>query len=31
VWLEWAAVTLPGEALMYCAVRDITERRAAEL
>lgn len=30
VWLEWSAVMLPGDSLMYCVVRDITARRAAE-
>ncbi|WP_161883540.1 PAS domain S-box protein [Deinococcus alpinitundrae] len=30
VWLEWAAVVLPDEALTYCVARDITQRRAAE-
>ena len=30
VWLEWAAVRLPGDPLMYCVARDITQRRAAE-
>lgn len=30
VWLEWAAVALPGDPLLYCAARDITQRRAAE-
>ncbi|MFC4638332.1 PAS domain S-box protein [Deinococcus hohokamensis] len=30
VWLEWAAVKLPGDDLLYCAARDITRRRAAE-
>ncbi|SMB85188.1 PAS domain S-box protein [Deinococcus hopiensis] len=30
VWMEWAAVLLPGDSLMYCVARDITERRAAE-
>ena len=30
VWLEWAAVSLPGDPLMYCVARDITKRRAAE-
>jgi PAS domain S-box-containing protein len=29
VWLEWAAVSLPDDPLMYCVARDITERRAA--
>jgi len=30
VWLEWAAVMLPGDPLMYCVVRDITVRQATE-
>ncbi|UQN09288.1 PAS domain S-box protein [Deinococcus sp. QL22] len=30
VWIEWAAVVLPGDPVMYCVARDITERRAAE-
>ena len=30
VWLEWAAVVMPGDPLMYCVARDITKRRAAE-
>ncbi|PTA68183.1 PAS domain S-box protein [Deinococcus arcticus] len=30
VWLEWAAVVLPGDPVMYCVARDITARRAAE-
>ncbi|OLV17844.1 PAS domain S-box protein [Deinococcus marmoris] len=30
VWLEWAAVSLPDDSLMYCVARNITERRVAE-
>ncbi|UQN10151.1 PAS domain S-box protein [Deinococcus sp. QL22] len=31
VWLEWAAVVLPGDPTMYCVARDITHRRTAEV
>ncbi|SMB82956.1 PAS domain S-box protein [Deinococcus hopiensis] len=30
VWIEWVAVVLPGDPVMYCVARDITARRAAE-
>jgi len=30
VWLEWNAVQMPGDPLMYCVARDITQRKAAE-
>ncbi|GAA4001631.1 hypothetical protein GCM10022631_10210 [Deinococcus rubellus] len=30
VWLEWAAVILPGDPLTYCVARDVTQRRTAE-
>ncbi|WP_161884269.1 HD domain-containing phosphohydrolase, partial [Deinococcus alpinitundrae] len=30
VWLEWAAVILPDDPLMYCVARDVTQRKAAE-
>ena len=30
VWMEWTAVMLPGDPLMYCVARDVTQRRAAE-
>ena len=30
VWLEWAAVVMPRDPLMYCVARDITQRRIAE-
>ncbi len=30
VWLEWSAVAVPEEGVMYSVARDITERRAAE-
>ena len=30
VWLEWAAVVMPGDPVMYCVARDITQRRVAE-
>jgi len=30
VWLEWAAVSLPDDPLMYCVARDVTQRKAAE-
>lgn len=30
VWLEWTAVMLPQDSLMYCVARDITQRRRAE-
>ncbi|WP_161883545.1 PAS domain S-box protein [Deinococcus alpinitundrae] len=30
VWLEWAAVSLSDDPLMYCVARDVTQRKAAE-
>ena len=30
VWLEWGAVVIPGDPLMYCVARNITQRRVAE-
>ncbi|WP_161883475.1 PAS domain S-box protein [Deinococcus alpinitundrae] len=30
VWLEWAAVILPGDPVMYCVARDVTQRKVAE-
>ena len=30
VWLEWSAVVLPDDPVMYCVGRDVTQRRAAE-
>ena len=30
VWLEWTGVVMPGDPVMYCVARDITQRRAAE-
>ncbi len=30
VCIEWNAVTVPGEDMMYCVARDVTQRRAAE-
>jgi len=30
VWLEWAAVSLPSDPVMYCVARDVTQRRVAE-
>ena len=29
-WLEWNAVPLPSEQMIYCAARDITERKQAK-
>ncbi|HVF80151.1 MAG TPA: EAL domain-containing protein [Solirubrobacteraceae bacterium] len=29
-WLDWNAIVAPGEPLMYCSGRDITERKEAE-
>ncbi|WP_189012395.1 PAS domain S-box protein, partial [Deinococcus malanensis] len=31
VWLEWAAVVLPGDPNMYCVARDITHRLSSEM
>ncbi|THF69219.1 PAS domain S-box protein [Deinococcus sp. Arct2-2] len=30
VWMEWTAVTLPGDPLLYGVARDVTQRRAAQ-
>jgi len=30
VWLEWTAVVQPGDPLLHCVARDITERKRAE-
>ena len=30
VWLEWTGVVMPGDPVMYCVARDVTQRRAAE-
>ncbi|OLV17571.1 PAS domain S-box protein [Deinococcus marmoris] len=30
IWLEWSAVVLPGDGIIYSVGRDITQRRAAE-
>ncbi|THF84351.1 PAS domain S-box protein [Deinococcus sp. KSM4-11] len=30
VWIEWNAVAVPNDAVLYCVARDITERRAAQ-
>ena len=29
-WLQWSARTVPGEAVMYAAARDVTERKQLE-
>ncbi|MGY2895054.1 PAS domain-containing protein [Deinococcus sp. UYEF24] len=30
VWMEWSAVVVPGEDILYSVGRDVTQRRAAE-
>ena len=30
VWLEWGAVVMPEDRVMYCVARDVTQRRLAE-
>ncbi|WP_161884473.1 PAS domain S-box protein [Deinococcus alpinitundrae] len=30
VWLEWSAVRLPDDPLIYCVARNVTQRKAAE-
>ncbi len=30
VWMEWNAVAVPDDPLLYCVARDVTGRRAAE-